>query len=160
MLGPGILVRSLAVATIEDQFGNVWQYHSRSDRHSKIACWGVMLDLLLTSTTLGRHVASGVVGFGINHTMFNFKSGKPKDLDLVICTPGTTEKPRRKKIPAFVDLMGKYGIELDADEQRALDSIPPFSCLPVGTVLVALEAKACMTAHVRALPSRLRKNSV
>ena len=50
MLGPRILARTMSVPTAGAgkpfRFGNLWQYHSRSDRHSKVACWGLVLDLL------------------------------------------------------------------------------------------------------------------
>ncbi len=45
-----------------------------------------------------------------------------------------------------------YEIELTADEERELLNLPELRSAPVGSVLMALEAKACMTAHQRALP--------
>jgi hypothetical protein len=45
-----------------------------------------------------------------------------------------------------------YEIELAVDEKTALADIPMLRRAPVGSVLMALEAKACMTAHQRALP--------
>src|SRR3712207_7991880 len=35
MLGPEIIARSLTAQRIHDQYGNTWQYHPQSDRHSK-----------------------------------------------------------------------------------------------------------------------------
>ena len=46
MDGPGILARSMSTPRITDKFGNAWQYHSRSDQHSKVACWALLFDLL------------------------------------------------------------------------------------------------------------------
>lgn len=46
----------------------------------------------------------------------------------------------------------KYGINLTASEQAALDALPDLPVAPVGGVQIALEAKATMTAHVRSLP--------
>ena len=85
MDGPEILARTMTATRIPDQFGNLWQYHPRSDRHSKVACWAAFFDLLGTSALLHRHVAEGKVIFGVNHTMRDFKTRRKKDLDLVDC---------------------------------------------------------------------------
>jgi len=45
-----------------------------------------------------------------------------------------------------------YEIALDKDERNLLDGLPILKQTRVGSVLMALEAKACMTAHQRALP--------
>ena len=86
MYGPEILVRTLSKLTREDRYGNQWQYHSRSDHHSKVACWGIIFDLLCTSSLLQRHVATGRVYFGINHEMRDFEHDRKKNLDLVLCS--------------------------------------------------------------------------
>jgi hypothetical protein len=82
MFGPEILVRTLSKATRVDRFGNRWQYHSRSDHHSKVACWGIVFDLLHNSPLLKRHVEEGRVYFGINHEMRDFVHDRKKNLDL------------------------------------------------------------------------------
>jgi len=87
MRGPELLVRTLSSATRQDRIGNRWQYHSRSDHHSKVACWGVIFDLLATTPLLQRHARSGTVCFGINHEMRDFQHDRKKNLDLVLCTP-------------------------------------------------------------------------
>jgi hypothetical protein len=93
----------------------------------------------------------GVVGFGINHEMRDFKTGRKKDLDLVLCTPGTPDG--RKAIgTTFASLVADNAIQLSHDELEQLASYPEVRRVPVGSVLLALEAKACMTAHVKALP--------
>jgi hypothetical protein len=149
MFGPEILVRFLRVPAKPDRYGNRWQYHSRSDRHSKVGCWGIGLDLLSTSSLLRRHVEQGKVVLGVNHTMRDFATQRKKDLDLVIARPAC---PIPDNAKTFTDLARQYGIELTGDEQGVLDAIPTLRVGPVGAVLVALEAKACMTAHVKALP--------
>jgi hypothetical protein len=45
-----------------------------------------------------------------------------------------------------------HEIELTPPEKGELDALPLLRSAPVGSVLAALEAKACMTAHQRALP--------
>src|ERR1700760_3508847 len=101
MDGPDILVRSMTAARIPDRFGNQWQYHSRSDHHSKVVCWAAMFDLLNTSALLRAHVTDGKVIFGVNHTMRDFKTRRKKDLDLVIARPGTEEPNRLTRDNTF-----------------------------------------------------------
>ena len=147
MNGEAMLARSLSAAQIRDSHGNVWQYHSRSDRHSKIACWAVLFDLLQTCTLLRDQVAAGKVCFGINHEMRDFKQDRKKNLDLVLCT-------RRDQAAelSFADYGRNCGVVLDATEALALERLPALRQAAVTNVLLALEAKACMTEHVKAVP--------
>lgn len=149
MHGPGILARFLEQPGPADKYGNRWQYHSRSDRHSKVGSWGVALDLLNHSALLRRHAQDGTVVLGVNHTMTDFATGRKKDLDLVIARPATPVPPGAK---TFADLAKQYGVPLDEQEQVLVRALPTISIGAVGAVLVALEAKACMTAHVKSLP--------
>ncbi|HYC66580.1 hypothetical protein [Brevundimonas sp.] len=152
MHGPAILCRSLSIATRTDRYGNRWQYHSRSDHHSKVACWGVVFDLLRTNTLLRRHVQEGVVAFGINHEMRDFVHDRKKNLDLVLCTPSGAPGGRPAGAGTLVELAREYDILLNEAEAAELKGLPVLTRAPVGSVLIALEAKACMTAHQRALP--------
>jgi hypothetical protein len=147
--GPTILSRFLQSPGKPDKWGNRWQYNSRSDRHSKVGCWGVAFDLLQQSRQLREHVEDGKVVLGVNHPMTDFATGRKKDLDLVIARPGG---PIPANAKTFAGLADRYGIALTADEQEELVALPEFSIAPVGAALVALEAKACMTAHVKSLP--------
>ena len=148
--GPVIIARSISSCRIPDKYGNAWQYHSRSDRHSKIACWVVAFELMQRCDLLREHVAREKVVLGVNHTLVDFQTQRKKDLDLVIAQPSgeTADPPGR----SFGEMADDYGVVLDDEELRLLDSLPHAREGPVGSVLVALEAKACMTAHVRALP--------
>jgi hypothetical protein len=148
MEGPAILVEALRAATIADRYGNWWQYHSRSDRHSKVACWGIGLDLLCSSALMRRHVEHGKVILGVNHTMRDFGTGRKKDLDLVLARPDGELDGRR----TFASLVEQYDIPLTSEQRTLLAALPELPVAPVGAVLVALEAKATMTAHIRALP--------
>jgi hypothetical protein len=148
MKGPDILARSLSRPNVDDDYGNTWQYHSRSDHHSKVACWGLLFDLLTHCPLLRSHIKAEKVGFGINHEMHDFKTGRKKNLDLVLCTPGSG-KPRAGE---FAALASDYKIALTPAERRALGTLPTLSRVPVGSVHIALEAKATMTAHIKALP--------
>ena len=146
--GPDILVRTLSKPAVRDKHGNKWNYHSRSDHHSKVSCWGIVFDLLRTSALFRKHVEQGRVGFGINHEMRDFQHDRKKNLDLVICLPASGTASKRN----LADLSDHYGVALAAAEQQELLLLPQLREIPVGNVLVALEAKACMTAHQRALP--------
>lgn len=124
-----------------------WQYHSRSDLHSKVGCWATLFDLLQQSVLMQRHATQGKIIFGVNHKLTDFRTGKDKDLDLVIARPDGTPTAR-----TLVDLAAEYHVVLDTAQQHTLYSLPPIHHAPVGAVLVALEAKAAMTEHVKALP--------
>jgi hypothetical protein len=152
MDGPDILARSMTAARIRDKFGNQWQYHSRSDHHSKVACWAALFDLLNTSALLRTHVADGKVIFGVNHTMRDFRTRRKKDLDLVIARPGTEEPNPITRDNTFRSLAKHYGILLTEAQTARLDALPNAKGGPVGNVLVALEAKACMTKFSSSRP--------
>lgn len=151
MHGPAILAHSLSVPTRKDRAGNLWQYHSRSDHHSKVACWGVVFDLVRLNPLLRRHIAEGKVVFGINHEMRDFVHDRKKNLDLVLCTPSAGH-PAGGSAATLAELAREYEIVLTDEELAEIKALPVLRRGPVGSVLVALEAKACMTAHQRALP--------
>src|SRR5207248_2899373 len=87
MHGPGILTASMSVPQPRGPRRELWQYHSRSDLHSKVACWAVFFDLLRTSALLQKHALAGKVIFGVNFEMRDYATGRKKDLDLVIARP-------------------------------------------------------------------------
>ena len=149
MHGPEILTRFLERPGPPDKFGNTWQYNSRSDRHSKVGCWGIAFDMLAHSARLREHAREQKVVLGVNHRMTDFATGRRKDLDLVIARPAAPVPPSG---PSFKSLATQYGIELTPEETTALDQLPDIAVGAVGAVLIALEAKACMTAHIKALP--------
>lgn len=148
MRGADILVRTMSEYRQVGTFPLPLAYHSRSDRHSKVLCWAVLFDLLTTSSILRGHAEAGEIGFGINYDIVDFEQNKRKALDLVICDPGLA--PRRSR--TFAELAEEYGIVLNAEEQRELEALPPLEERGVGSVRIAFEAKACMTAHSRSLP--------
>lgn len=150
MDGPEIICRSISDVRIPDDFGNQWQYHSRSDRHSKIACWSTAFDLVQHCSQLRAHLENGTVVFGVNHSLTDFRTQRSKKLDLVFARPSS--EPPSANSRTFRELGEQYGIKLDSAQRASLDRLPSFVESPVGSVLVALEAKACMTAHVKALP--------
>lgn len=130
--------------------GGLWQYHSRSDLHSKVACCGVFLDLMATSALLREHVRDGKVVVGVNHPMLDFVNNKKKNLDLVLARPGTDPNPGRAR--PMPELFAQWAVDLDRAQRELFASLPVASEGPVGSVLVAMEAKACMTEHSKAGP--------
>lgn len=149
MDGPAIVARTLSRPGKPDRYGNMWQYHSRSDRHSKVACWGVLFEMLQHSSQLRRHVDEGKVVFGVNQEMRDYQTNRTKDLDLVIATRGS-ERPGREV--TLADLAVRWAVRLTDDQQTTLAALPRIVEGPTGMVLTALEAKATMTAHIKALP--------
>lgn len=147
--GDEIFVRTISTPSVVDSHGHAWNYHSRSDHHSKVACWAIVFDLLRSCATFRQHVEHEKVCFGINHQIRDFKNDRKKNLDLVICQPaGQGSRSGR----ALTDLAAHYGVSLSVNEKADLVALPALKEAPVGNVLIALEAKACMTAHQKALP--------
>ncbi|HLV61479.1 MAG TPA: hypothetical protein VKY51_08790, partial [Fredinandcohnia sp.] len=138
MYGPAILARSLSVPAPMGASGAKYQYHSRGDRHSKIACWGIVFDLLTHSNVLARHAREGRIGFGINHEMRDFENDRKKDLDLVLCTPAAGQPLKTTR--TFKSYADEKGIILSKAEKALLAKLPDLQQTPVGTVEIALEA--------------------
>jgi hypothetical protein len=147
MDGPKIIAATMSVPQPRGPSKDPWQYHSRSDLHSKVACWAVLFDLLQQSALMQKHASQGKIVFGVNHELRDFATGRKKVLDLVIARPSGATSPE-----TLTDLATRYGVVLAPPEAATLASLPDLHRAPVGAVLVALEAKAAMTAHVRALP--------
>lgn len=149
ILGPHILARTMSTATARGKGASKWQYHSRSDTHSKVACWTLLFDLMAQCDVLRDAARLDKVGFGINHVMVGPIN---KTLDLVITWNPKEPAPQAR---TFGDLVRPYGIVLADDERAVLERLPRLcetSADDVAEVAVALEAKACMTEHVKSLP--------
>jgi len=110
----------------------------------------LLFDLLDNCPLLRRHIAEGKVGFGINHEMSDFRTGRRKNLDLVLCTPRGGGAGERGV--TFDQLVPRYEIPLNEAQRKRLSEIPTLHTVPVGAVYLAVEAKAAMTAHIKALP--------
>jgi hypothetical protein len=147
MDGPDVLVASMSVPQPRGAKREPWQYHSRSDLHSKVGCWGVLFDLLQQSRQLRQHAQTGKVIFGVNFEMRDFGTGRRKKLDLVIARPSGNVSSF-----SLVDLANDWKVVLTPAQQSALTGLPSLYRGDVGAVLMALEAKAAMTAHTRARP--------
>jgi hypothetical protein len=149
--GDEILVRTISTPT-DRAGGQKWSYDSRSDHHSKVACWGIVFDLMRSSPTIRRHAEDGNIAFGINHPFRDFRTNKPKKLDLVICRPALQPWHKSRKPHTLTELARHYAVALSKAETAELRDLPVFRESLAGNVLVALEAKACMTEHQKAQP--------
>jgi hypothetical protein len=150
MRGPRILVDTLSIATTRGSGTVPWQYHSRSDNHSKVACWTLLFDLLLECDALRDAAAQGRIGFGINYEMVGPIN---KTLDLVITLVDPDRDVKRAK--SFAEIGASYGIALTEEDKSALAALPSVyedRDRNASEVAIALEAKACMTEHVKSLP--------
>jgi ribosomal protein L30E len=144
--GPDIIARTLGEVRPFGPSKQLFQYHSRSDHHSKLCCWAIAFDLLATSSLLRQHVTAGKVCIGVNHTMVDFKTSRKKDLDLVIARPAADARPE-EKVVTLADLGESIGVVLTEAEQAEFAALPSVGRRSVGSVLVALEAKAAATEH-------------
>ena len=106
-------------------YGWLYRYHSRSDAHSIALCKLVLRDLVDACPPLRDHALADRVVYGINarHT---FPNGKQKTLDLAIGTPAAID--RTERLAGVI-----YPAEIDR-------------------VLIACEAKTCMTEHGKSQP--------
>jgi hypothetical protein len=150
MYGPDIVARTISTPTVRGKSKKAWQYHGRSDVHSKVACWAVLFDLLDSCDVLAAQAAAGKVSFAVNHLMVGPIN---KTLDLVVCAVGRGRKPRGRR--TFAALGQHYGIQLSPDEQAVLAALPVVEeelSSDVSEVLIALEAKACFTDLVGSIP--------
>lgn len=151
MRGPTILARTMSAPTTRASGKKAWQYHSRSDSHSKVACWTLLFDLLIECAPMRQAAEAGRLGFGINYEMVG-PINKRLDLVLTINQPGFGEPGRR----TFAALRGDYGVLLDDDESAMLAALPKvwqdISKNGASEIAIAMEAKACMTEHVKSLP--------
>lgn len=146
MIGEQVTAQTLSVVRKKQKF----QYHPRSDRLSKIACWGVAVDLLETSALMQSHAQQGKITIGVNHQMVNFTNSRRKNLDLVIARPADHQSKTKAK--TLKDIAEEIDLQLTKAQEAAFQSLPVVQERPVGSVLVALEAKSCMTKHVGAKP--------
>jgi hypothetical protein len=110
----------------DKKFGrSVFRYHPRSDGHSKKLCSFVIEDLLAESEKIRGCAQQGSIVGGINYP-FTFPNGKSKNLDLAVGTPAEPE------VPSLLD-----------------DSLIRAK---ISRLLLACEAKQCMTEHSKTKP--------
>ncbi len=107
----------------------------------------MLFDLLQQSALMRSHATAGKIVFGINHELRDFATARKKVLDLVIARPSGAVT-----METLADLADRYRVLLNAGQEVKLAQLPELRRAPVGAVLMALEAKAAMTEHVKALP--------
>lgn len=150
--GTEALAATLTVSRERKKSGPAWQYHPRSDHHSKVACLLMALDLLIASEVLRADVFAGRVACGINHVMTDHTSKRKKAFDLVFHRSARqeTETPRQ----TFRGLLSLYGVVLTPDQRAVVNQLPdiPVRNVAANAVYIAFEAKACMTEFGKARP--------
>jgi hypothetical protein len=109
-----------------------------------------MFDMLNECESLRRRAERGLVGFGINYVMVG-PINKTLDLVLTSLEPGAGDG----RAENFATMAATLGVVLNDDERTALEALPVIHRAPaddIAEVAVAVEAKACMTEHVKSLP--------
>lgn len=153
MYGLEILLRTLEVPTPprSDPDGTRWQYHPRRGHHSKVSCWGVLLDLLETSAVLRSQFQSDEIVFGLDLELRDYTRDQPKKLDLVIGRPDPDGRWRDPphSLPGLVD---EWSIHLTDEERVRVSEYGYVTEGPIGPVHLAVEAKAAMTEFGKARP--------
>jgi len=109
----------------DPRYGWVYHYHSRSDAHSIALCKFVLADLIAACHALREHALADKIAYGIN-ARHVFPNGKKKTLDLAIGTPKGIDQSER--------LAGAMHLG------------------QIDRVLIACEAKTCMTEHGKSQP--------
>jgi len=155
MDGPEIIAHTLSQRTTPDKNGNSWQYRSRSDHHSRVTCWAVLFDVLQHSALLRHHVETDRIVFAVGHQMYDQEADRTKKVDLVLGLPAQHDSPPARQPASFHSLAVDWSIRLGDPQYQVLADLPRISSGPVGEVLMAIEAKACMTEHSKAFPRLL-----
>jgi hypothetical protein len=108
--------------------------------------------MLRTSALLQNHADEGKVIFGVNFEMRDYATGRKKNLDLVIARPSGDGNGSGAR--SLADLAEHWGIVLTPSQSAELEHLPPITegSVTGSGVLVALEAKATMTAHSKSRP--------
>lgn len=109
-----------------DKFGHVYQYHPRSDVHSKVLCRLIVADLLVACPAFAAQARASCVAYGIN-VGYHWPSGKHKTIDLAIGRP--------------IGVVTLGAVMPGIAEVRQ-----------IGEVLVSCEAKTVMTEHGKSQP--------
>lgn len=150
MFGPEIVARTLSRPTARGASPKEWQYHGRSDAHSKVACWAVLFDMLNSCDIFRTHAEERKISFAVNHLMVGPIN---KKLDLVVCAPNSNRLKASRR--SFAELAAAFRIVLSRDEAAILAGMPQLEgelSHDVSEVLIALEAKACFTDLVKSIP--------
>ncbi|MGA2619075.1 MAG: hypothetical protein ABSF26_15815 [Thermoguttaceae bacterium] len=106
-------------------YGRCYRYHPRSDAHSIALCKLILRDLIESCQQMRENALADKLVYGIN-ARHVFPNGKKKTLDLAVGTPLAIDKTDR-----FAGVI--HGGR-------------------IGRVLLACEAKTCMTEHGKSQP--------
>lgn len=155
LIGLQVLARTLSVKRSTKGFARPVYYHPRSDYHSKVTSVLIAVDLIQRSAALRRDLDRGLLVMGVNAQLQDHGTGRMKDLDLVLGTPGDKVRPKKtRETPArsLGEQVDKLGLILDRSATSVIAGLPHLPVGPIGQVRLAVEAKACMTKHRNAGP--------
>jgi hypothetical protein len=113
----------LAAEHQDRRFGYIYRYHPRSDAHSVILCTYLLEDLVMLCPALKEQVSRGQIAYGTNVRYVWPTTQKMKTLDLAI------GRPAARSLPGTMGRVTRFT-----------------------EVLLACEAKAVMTEHVKSQP--------
>jgi hypothetical protein len=154
MLGPEIICRTMSHPRLygTGDHAHMWQYHSRSDFHSKVAAIALMIDLMQESPELRADIAAGDVGYSVNPQLRD-RSNRVKTLDMRFARiDDAAPLPRPRNLERFAE---DLGLDLTEHASTVLHGLPTVREARSKQDLVVFENKACMTAFSKAAP-RLR----
>ena len=154
MIGPEIIRATMSRERMYGPASNqqMWQYHSRSDFHSKVAAVALTIDLMNESEELREDVEAGRVGFSINPKMRD-QTNREKTLDLRFGRIDDALPLRRAR--TLDRVIEDYEMVLDEPQWAMVHALPTLREAHAKEQLIVLENKACMTAFAKAAP-RLR----
>jgi len=131
----------------------IWQYHPRSDHHSKVLSAALLIDLISECKTLQRHIKNGAVRFGINHTITDKTSGNTKDLDLVILSPDrSSEIGNQSTLLEYISGIPNLRESSCSIAKATIEHWGKIKRAQSGGLLMTIEAKAIMTEFGKAFP--------
>jgi hypothetical protein len=164
MYGPAIICRSLSRAEVVDRHGNRWQYYAHGDHHARVAAWAIAFDLLLQCPSLRRRAEHRRIGFVVNREMRDFWTGDKRCVDFVLGEPVESDSAFQAGVAVeaalepstLKGLCKRYAIVLDERERELLEYLPDLPCVPIRNIQLAVETRACMTAHAAAVPRLTR----
>lgn len=144
------LVQTLSCTTNAPKSKPIWQYHSRSDHHSKILSISLLLDLIKHCKVLQRQIVQNQVAFGINHRITDKSSGKHKDLDLVLFTPESNSQDSGSSLSTYAASLPNFSPQ--GNGELILSKYGQMPQSKTGGLLLTVEAKAIMTEFTKAFP--------
>lgn len=154
MIGPELIRATMSQTRMygPEATARPWQYHSRSDHHSKVAATALMVDVMQESPELCADVEAGRVGMAVNPKLTD-RRGRVKTLDMMFCLTDDALPVRGAR--TLVRVMEDLGVIATDEQWSLIRGLPQPLEARSKEERIVFENKACMTAHGKAAP-RLR----